>query len=87
MEGSALKQGPTVSDAPAIKVGSVKMRVPIYEPEKETFIIWSKLGQKVFLDFCIRINICVWSMIDESNDKRCIKEEKDNLHDNFDRII
>ena len=87
MEGSALKQGPTVPDAPAIKVCSVKMRVPIYEPEKETFIIWSKLSQKVFVDFCIRINICVWSMIDESNDKRCIKEEKDNLHNSLDLII
>ena len=39
----------------------------------------------IFVSVCI--NICVWSMIDESKDKRCIKEENYNLHDNFDRII
>ena len=57
MEGSALKQGPTVADAPAIKVCSVKMRVPIYEPEKKHSSS-GQLGQKVLLDVCI-INICV----------------------------
>ena len=57
MEGSALKQGPTVANTPAIKVCAVKMRVPIYEPEKKHSSS-GQLGRKVLLEVCI-INICV----------------------------
>ena len=36
MEGSTLKQRPAVTDTPAVKVSSVKMRIPINEPEKSS---------------------------------------------------